>query len=483
MADSETSSSFTVPFWLDGKEIIASDTFDVITPIRQEKIYECSSASENDVLAALQSAQKAFELWSQTKPATRRNIFLRAAGEFERRLYELAMIAHNETGSPITFCQGQVKAMQEACTSLAGQIHGACSSTAPITAHDGQSAMVMKQAYGVVLGITPWNAPYPLGARACLQPLAMGNTVVLKGPEAAPKTSWAISSVLHAAGLPAGCLNTLYHRSSDAAQITKLLVSNPTVKKINFTGSTAVGSIIASLAGEYLKPTVMELGGKAVAIVCEDADIKSAAGQCALGAFLNAGQICMSTEKIVVHARIADAFRTALKQAMDRLFGSNAMGMPQLISKAPVEKNKRLVADAVAKGATVFYGDFNADLPSQTTMQPVILENVKPDMDIYKTESFGPTVALYVVQTDEEAVRMVNESDYGLSSAVFTEDLRRAMNLAKQIEAGAVHINSMTVHDDPALPHGGLKNSGYGRFNGPEGLQEWVWSKVVTWKD
>jgi len=311
-----------------------------------------------------------------------------------------------------------------------------------------------------------------------------GNTVILKGPEAAPATYWAIASILHDAGLPAGCLNTIYHRPADAAQITHQLIASPVIKKVNFTGSTAVGSIIASLAGRHLKPAVMELGGKAPSIVCEDANVQHAALQCALGAFLHAGQICMATERILVHEKIVDTFRDALKATMDQVFYSDqGMGVLQLVTAAPVEKNKKLLADAISKGARAIYGDPGHNEESQTKMRPVIIENVQRGMDIYHTESFGPTVSLYTVKSDDEAIAIANDTDYGLTSAVFTDDLRRGIRIAKAIETGAVHINSMTIHDEAVLPHGGVKKSGFGRFNGLPGLDEWVRTKVVTWND
>ena len=307
--------------------------------------------------------------------------------------------------------------------------------------------------------------------------------MILKGPEAAPATYWALASILHNAGLPAGCLNTIYHKPADASKVTTTLIAHPAIKKINFTGSTNVGSIIASMAGKYLKPTVMELGGKAPSIVCEDADIQTAATQCALGAFLHAGQICMATERIIVNEKIIDKFRPALKATMDELFSDKAMGVPQLVTAAPVEKNMKLLSDAISKGASAIYGSADANEESKTRMRPVIIENVTKEADIYYTESFGPTVSLYVVKSDEEALGIANDTDYGLAAAVFTEDLRRGIRLAKGIETGAVHINSMSVHDETALPHGGVKKSGFGRFNGVPGLQEWVRSKTITWKD
>lgn len=309
----------------------------------------------------------------------------------------------------------------------------------------------------------------------------MGNTVVLKGPEAAPAAYWVLVDVFHKAGLPPGCLNLIFCRPQDAASVTTALISAPAVKKINFTGSTAVGSIIAGLAGKHLKPVLMELGGKAPAIVCEDADLHLAAQWSAIGAFLYSGQICMSTERILVHEKVAEEFKTILKSSIDKTFSTESA--PVLISAAPVTKNKKLLQDALSKGAKTVYGDPSQTIELATSMRPVVLENIKQDMDLYHTESFGPTVSLFVVSSDEEAIKIANDTEYGLTSAVFTEDLRRGLKIAKKIETGAVHINSMTIHDETVLPHGGAKKSGWGRFNGQEGLKEWVRTKTVTWKD
>lgn len=309
----------------------------------------------------------------------------------------------------------------------------------------------------------------------------MGNTVVVKGPEKAPACYWALADIFHKAGLPAGCLNTIIHKPDEGAKITSALIAAPAVKKINFTGSTAVGSAIASLAGKHLKPTVMELGGKAPAIVCEDADLNMAALNCTLGAFLYSGQICMSTERILVNKKIIDEFKEVLKATIDQVFPDKS-GMV-LVDKAPVSKVKKLLDDAVDKGAKVFYGDTKDTRLLSTAMRPVVLEDVKEGMDLYHTESFGPSVSLFVVENDEEAIKIANDTDYGLASAVFTKDLQRGIKIAKKIETGAVHINAMSVHDETNLPHGGAKKSGFGRFNGLQGLQEWTRWKTITWKD
>lgn len=308
--------------------------------------------------------------------------------------------------------------------------------------------------------------------------IAAGNTVILKSSETAPRSFWAIGDCFREAGLPDGVLNVIAHKPSDAPSITKTLIEDPRVKKINFTGSTQVGKVIAELAGRNLKPVLLELGGKAPAIVWEDADLPSAAQACAMGAYLYAGQICMSTERIIVHKNIAEAF--------EREFVAAAKGgwsdVQVLISEAGVKKNKLLIKDAVSKGASILHGEMETIEDTNTKMKPIGVKGVREGMDLYKTESFGPTVSFIVVDTEEEALRIANDTEYGLSAAIFTEDLRRGLRFAKEIESGAVHINGMSVHDESGLPHGGVKQSGYGRF-GSMGMDEWVRTKTVTYKD
>jgi acyl-CoA reductase-like NAD-dependent aldehyde dehydrogenase len=322
------------------------------------------------------------------------------------------------------------------------------------------------------------NAAYILGFRSVAYAIAAGNTTVLKASELSPRCSWAIGDVFREAGLPDGVLNVIAHKPSDAAAVTKALIEHPSVKKLNFTGSTMVGRIIAKLAGENLKPVLLELGGKAPAIVWEDADLKLAAHECALGAFLHSGQICMSTERIIVHKNVVSKFEEEMKAAVQQIFPEAGV----LINKMGVEKNKRLLKDALGKGATLVNGSVDTQESTETRMSPIVVKGITTEMELYHTESFGPTVSMFVIETEEEALRLANDTEYGLSSAIFTEDLRRGLRMAKGIEAGAVHINAMTVHDEPALPHGGAKNSGYGRF-GNVGLDEWVKTKTVTFKN
>lgn len=250
-----------------------------------------------------------------------------------------------------------------------------------------------------------------------------------------PRCFWAIGSILTAAGLPDGVVNVIFHRPQDAPEVTSAIIEHPFVKKINFTGSTATGSIIAAQAGKHLKPVLMELGGKAPAIVLKDANLEKAAEACAVGAFVHSGQICMSTERILVHSSIAEKFREALKAAMDKIYGKQSPA-PILVNAPPVKKNKKLVEEALSKGAKILTGDLNAKEETDTRMRPIIVDNITKDMDIYQTESFGPTTSLIVIESEEEAIEIANDTEYGLSSAVFTEDLAAGLRIAKQIETG-----------------------------------------------
>ena len=306
---------------------------------------------------------------------------------------------------------------------------------------------------------------------------------MLKGPELSPKCYYEIVKIFSEAGLPDGCLNLVIHRPQDAAEITNTLIAHSAVKKVNFTGSTAVGSIIAATCGKYLKPIITELGGKASTIVLKDADIKKAATACTMGAFLHAGQVCMATERIIVHASVADDFITAFKDSTNTVYSAEDH-CPVFVTATGANKTKSLVKDALSNGAKVILGDpkeaCDAD-PSSTRMHPIILSDVKKGSKLYENESFGPQVAIYTFETEAEALEIANDTEYGLSGAVFTQDLAAGLRIAKGYETGAVHINAMTIHDESNLPHGGSKKSGFGRFTGQPGLEEWLRYKVVTY--
>ncbi|AEO66077.1 uncharacterized protein THITE_2065964 [Thermothielavioides terrestris NRRL 8126] len=469
-----------VPFWINGKEVHSERKFDVVSPASGKVVHASASATEADVRAASDAAANAFKTWKKSPPQVRRDILLKTAEVMGRRKEELSQYMMDETGCTRQWADFNVDTAREFIVDVAGRV-AAVEGSIPTLADPNSGGMVLREPFGVVLAIAPWNAPYILGARSVLFPIAAGNTAILKGSELCPRTMWGLCSAFHEAGLPDGVLNLLFHEPANAPAITQMLIADPNVRKINFTGSTRVGRVIGKLAGEQLKPVLLELGGKAPAIVWEDADLDNAAVQCALGAFLNSGQICMSTERILVHKNVRAEFEKKLVGAIDHIFGSQH-DAPVLINSLGVAKNKKLIEDSLGKGASLLYGDANAQEASATRMRPVVVSGVKADMDIYQTESFGPTVSLFEIETEEEALRIANDTEYGLSSAVFTEDLRRGLRFAREIETGAVHINSMSVHDESALPHGGAKASGYGRFNTAQGLLEWLRTKTITYK-
>ncbi|KAG7423149.1 Vanillin dehydrogenase [Fusarium oxysporum f. sp. raphani] len=472
-----------IPLIINGQQVHSSESSPVISPLTGKQVWSFSCASKNQIEQAVQNAHDAFGDWSRTKVAERRDILLKAAEIMEKRRSELGGYMHHEIGANQFYQDFILGLTIEGLKDTAGRIAGAVQGFAPESNHEGMKALVQKRPYGVVLGIAPWNAPFHLGMRSVLFALAAGNTAILKGSEFTPRCYWAIADVLREAGLPDGCLNLIFHSPAEAASTIDTLVSHPHTKKINFTGSSRVGRIISSTAGKYLKPVLMELGGKASAIVLKDADLDQAALHCARGAFINAGQICMSTERILVHESISSEFQQRLSDAIRQLFGT-AEDTPAVVAAASATRHRGLIQDAVSKGAQPLkiFEDQHAH-ETDTKMRPVVLGNVTKDMDLYATESFGPSVSLFTFKTEKEALELANDTEYGLTAAIFSKDLRAAFQLTDGLESGAVHINSMTVHDEYSLPHGGVKSSGFGRFNGYQGLDEFLYYKTVTWME
>ncbi|KAM3505469.1 hypothetical protein MY10362_002918 [Beauveria mimosiformis] len=474
--------SSTVPLVIGGQDVLTSDTFDVVSPATGKLLHKSSSADVAEAVAAVDAAAGAFSAWSRTQVHERRAILLRAADIIQARGDELKTAMREETGSDDAWGDLNLRIATETIIHAASCLVN-LEGRMPAIADPGRQALVIREPYGVVFSIAPWNAPIPLGIRAIVWAVGAGNTVVLKGSEMSPKSLHLVCSMLWEAGLPPGVLNFITSAPANAAAVTSAVIAHAHVKKINFTGSTTVGRIIAQTAGAHLKPVLLELGGKAPSIVLEDADLALAARHCALGAFLHAGQICMSTERILVHERVRDDFATELVAAVKELYGGGGGGGANqdagvLVTAAAVVKNKALVADALRKGATLLYGDPDEEHETTTRMRPVVVAEVTPSMDVYRTESFGPTVSLISFKDEADAVAIANDTEYGLAAAVFSKDLRRALGVARKIETGAVHINSMTPHDEPSLPHGGAKDSGYGRFGA--GFDEWTRTKTIT---
>ncbi|HEY7641340.1 MAG TPA: aldehyde dehydrogenase [Steroidobacteraceae bacterium] len=457
-------------------------TFDRVNPLTGEVATRAAAATIADAYAAANAAQVAFPAWSETGPTQRRTLLLRAAEVLRERAPLFADAMLNETGATGAWAGFNVMLAANMLQEAAALTTRVCGQVIP-SDRPGSLAMSVRRPAGVVLGIAPWNAPVILGVRAIATPLACGNTVVLKASELCPATHRLIGEALRDAGFPAGVVNVVTNAPQDAGPVVESLIEHRAVRRINFTGSTRVGRIVAAAAARHLKPVLLELGGKAPLVVLDDADVGAAVDAAVFGAFANQGQICMSTERIVVQQSIADQFvsklaaRAAALPAGDPRSGQVVLG--SLIGPEVAQRLQELIADAASKGATVTV----RGTAKGTVMTATVLDRVTRDMRIYSEESFGPVVCVVRVADDAEAITVANDTEYGLSSAVFSRDIPRAVNIASRIDAGMCHINGPTVHDEAQMPFGGMKASGYGRFGGEAGIAEFTdlrWITIAT---
>jgi acyl-CoA reductase-like NAD-dependent aldehyde dehydrogenase len=460
----------------------AGGTFEVRNPFTGELASVGAAAGREDARRAVDAAAAAFPAWSETPISKRREILERAAQLMEERASEFAQVVADETGGTFgwgMFNVGLATGMMREAGAFAAALQDE-----EIHSHiSGKRMRAVRQPAGVVVGIAPWNAPVILGTRAVAAPLAYGNTVVMKASEASPRTHGLIIECLEQAGVPAGVANLITNAPADAADVVEELIAHPATRRINFTGSSHVGRIIAEKAGRHLKRVVLELGGKAPFVVLEDADLDAAAAAANFGAFMHQGQICMSTERIVVDRRVADAFAEKLSARASSL----KVGDPRdpstqigpLINAAALDRVSELVEDAVQKGAELLTGGEAEGL----VYQPTVLRGVTPEMRIYREESFGPSVSIIEVDGAEEAINVANDTEYGLSASIFSRDVERAEQLARRIESGICHINDATVHDEPQVPFGGVKASGWGRFGGQWAAEEFTELRWITVQD
>src|SRR5215469_6885268 len=472
----------TINLLIAGRDVPAagSATFNRLSPVSGEVATRAAAATVADARAAADAAAAAFPQWSAVGPTDRRAKLNKAADLLEARAAQFAAILTTETGATGGWGHFNVHL-------AAGMLREAASMTTQITGEvvpsdvPGNMAMALRQPLGVVLGIAPWNAPIILGVRAVAMPLACGNTVILKASEVCPATHRLIGAVLTEAGLGDGVVNVITHEPKDAEAVAEALISHPAVKRVNFTGSTRVGKIVASIAAKYLKPVVLELGGKAPLVVLDDADIDAAVDATVFGAFANSGQICMSTERVIVQEKVADEFAQKLAKRVAALpTGDPREGefvIASVVARATVDRVEKLVSDAVAQGAKVLAG---GEKTKGTVMKGIVVDHVTPKMTLFREESFGPQVSITRVKTVDEAVALANDTEYGLSAAVFTRDLVKGIEIAKRIDSGICHVNSPTVQDEAQMPFGGVKNSGYGRFGGKAGIAEFTELRWIT---
>lgn len=460
----------------------SASSFERRSPITDHVVTVATGASPEDAIRAVESCAAALPAWAETAPAVRRDILLNAARLLDNRADEFKDVMIGETGASrpwsvfnVKLAAGMLREAAGITTHVKGEI---IPSNKP-----GMFSMALRRPAGVVLSIAPWNAPIILAVRAVCTALACGNTVILKGSEISPGTQFILAQVLCEAGLPAGVLNFIVHAPEDAAAVAEAMIAHPAVRRVNFTGSTRTGKIVAQTCARYLKPVLLELGGKAPMLVLGDADIDAAVAATAFGAYMHQGQICMSTERVIVDHAIADEFAEKLAKKAETLVAGNPLTsdvpLGGLVSADAAARVQSLIDDAVSKGATLLVsGDRRGAL-----MNAALLDHVKPDMNIYYEESFGPVTTIIRVNDVDEAVRVANDTEYGLSSAIFTRDVGLGLRIAQRLDFGCCHINGPTVNDEAQMPLGGMKDSGYGRFGGVPGINEFTEVQWVSVED
>jgi acyl-CoA reductase-like NAD-dependent aldehyde dehydrogenase len=455
-------------------------TFEDRDPFTGDVVALVPAGSREDAARAVAAAADAFPAWPQSLPAERQAIFLKAADILESRRDEVVGQLARETGASFGFAMFQMSFVPGLLRQAAAAAYSPLGQILP-SDHPGTLAMGIRKPVGVVGAIAPWNAALILSARSIAAPLALGNTVVLKPSELSPIVGGLIwGEIFSEAGLPAGVLNIVTHAPGEAGPIGDELVENPAVRRINFTGSTAVGRKLAEAAGRNLKRVVLELGGYNPLLVLADADLDYAVNASAFGAFLHQGQICMSARKIIVERPIAEEFtarlaaKTKTLKAGDPNEHDTIIG--PLINEAALQMVKERVQDAVAKGAKVLAGGEAVGPCFQATL----LTDVPEDSDFAKHETFGPVLAIEVVDSADEAVALANSTTYGLSAGILTADTNRGFALAQQLESGIVHVNDQPVGDEPQMPFGGVKDSGWGRFGGQAVVEEFTELRWIT---
>ena len=456
------------------------ETFDDTDPFTGEVVARVPAGGEADATAAVEAADRAFAEWSQSPPALRQSVLLRAADILEARRDEVVALLARETGCTFGFGMFQMGFVPGLFRQAAGIAYAPVGEVLPSDL-PGAFAMGLRRPVGVVAAIAPWNAALILSARSIAAPLALGNTVVLKPSEWSPWVGGLLwGEIFEEAGLPPGVLNVVTHARGEAGPIGDVFTSHPAVRRINFTGSTATGRKLAEAAGRNLKRVVLELGGHNPLVVLADADLEYAVDASAFGAFLHQGQICMSARRIIVERPIADAFverlaaKTAGLKAGDPKEPDTLIG--PLITEDALATVKGRVADAVAKGARVLAGGEAVGACYRATL----ITDVPADSELATLETFGPVAAIEVVDSAEEAIDRANATSYGLSAGILTSDSDRGLALAESLQAGIVHVNDQPVGDEPQMPFGGVRDSGWGRFGGTAAIAEFTELRWIT---
>jgi succinate-semialdehyde dehydrogenase / glutarate-semialdehyde dehydrogenase len=448
-------------------------------PATGDVLASVADGGEDDALAAVDAAAQAGPAWRATAPRARGEVLRRAFELMTARADELAELISLENGKALTDAKGEVTYAAEFFRWFAEEAVRGTGEVA--TAPSGANRiLVVRQPVGVCVLVTPWNFPAAMATRKIGPALAAGCTVILKPASDTPLTALAMAAILAEAGVPDGVVNVLPSRSS--GRVVSAMLQDPRVRKVSFTGSTEVGRLLLAQAAETVVNTSMELGGNAPFVVFADADLDAALDGAMIAKMRNGGEACTAANRFYVEAPVAEAFARGLAERMAGLVvGPGTDEKTQvgpLVNEDTVRKVDDLVRAALSAGATALTGGTRPEGPG-FYYPPTVLTGVAPDAPILREEIFGPVAPIVTFDTEDEAVRLANDTEFGLVAYVYTGDLARGLRVSEAIEAGMVGLNRGLV-SDPAAPFGGVKQSGVGREGGHEGLLEYLESKYIA---
>ncbi len=454
-------------------------TLAVFNPSTGLEIGRVAHAGRADLDLALTAAQTGFETWRDTTPAARSKVMRIAAGLLRERAADISRVLTLEQGKPLGEAKVEILAAADIIDWFAEEGFRVYGRIVPSRGNLAMRQMVLKDPVGPVAAFTPWNFPINQVVRKVGAALAAGCSMLVKAAEETPAAPAALIRAFADAGLPAGVLGLVY---GTPAEISSYLIAHPVIRKITFTGSTPVGKQLAALAGQHMKRVTMELGGHAPVIVAEDADVALAVKAAGAAKFRNAGQVCISPTRFLVHESIRAEFATALtRQATSLKVGD---GLAEGTQMGPLANDRRLAAmaeftrDAVERGATVLAGGERIG-SSGNFWQPTILADVPQGAKVLNDEPFGPLAAISSFNTLDEAIAEANRLPYGLAGYAFTRSLKNADLLARRVEVGMLWIN-MPAMPSAEMPFGGIKDSGYGSEGGPEAVEAYLNTRAVA---